>query len=164
MYTNVVNFMDKIDIFYKYQIGFRKSHSTQHAIITTVDKITPSLDSSDLIIRVFLDFFMNAFDTVNHHTLKKKFGYDIRGSTLKWFESYLTDRLQFVTYDIQSEINSVKCGVPQGSILDPLLLIIYMNDLFNVSEFLFTILYADDTCVLMNGKHLEDLVNRMQKE
>ena len=85
--------------------------------------------------------------------------------TLKWFESYLTVRLQFVTYDgIQSDINSVKCGVPQGSILGSLLFIIYMNDLFSVSEFLFTILYADDTCVLMNGKHLEDLITRMQKE
>ena len=92
------------------------------------------------------------------HTCKKNC------CTLKWFESYLTVRLQFVTYDgIQSDINSVKCGVPQGSILGPLLLVIYMNDLFSVSEFLFTILYADDTCVLMNGKHLEDLITRMQK-
>ena len=68
MYTNVVNFMDKNDTFYKYQFGFRKSHSTQHAIITLVDKITSSLDSSDLIIGVFLDF-KKAFDTVNHHIL-----------------------------------------------------------------------------------------------
>ena len=59
---------------------------------------------------------------------------------------------------------SVKCGVPHCSILGPLLFIIYMNDLFSVSKFSFTILYADDTCVLMNGKHLEDLVTRMQKE
>ena len=165
MYNNVVNFMDKNDTFYKYQFGFRKSHSTQHAIITLVDKITSSLDSGDLIIGVFLDL-KKAFDTINHHILfKKLFCYGIRGCTLKWFDSYLTDRSQFVTYDgIHSEINSVKCGVPQGSILGPLLFIIYMNDLFNVSEFLFTILYADDTCVLMNGKHLEELVTRMQNE
>ena len=165
MYNNVVNYMDKNDTFYKYQFGFRKSHSTHHAIITLVDKITSSLDSGDLIIGVFLDL-KKAFDTVNHYILVKKlFCYGIRGCTLKWFESYLTDRLQFVTYDgIQSDINSVKCGVPQGSILGPLLFIIYMNDLFSISEFLVTRLYAYDTCVLMNGKHLEDLITRMQKE
>ena len=93
------------------------------------------------------------------------FCYGIRGFILKWFESYLTDRSQFVTYDgIQSEINSVKCGVPQGSILGPLLFIIHMNDIVSVSEFLFTFLYADDTCVLMKGKHLEYLVTHMQKK
>ena len=139
-------------------------NSSPRSIITLVDKITSSLDSGDLIIGVFLDL-KKAFDTVNHHILlKKHFCYGIRGCTLKWFESYLTDRSQFVNYDgTQSEINSVKCGVPQGSILGPLF-IIYMNDIFNVSEFLFNILYADDTCVLMNSKHLEDLVTRMQKQ
>ena len=109
MYNNVVNFRDKNDTFYKYQFGFRKSHLTQHAIITLVDKITLSLDSEDLIIGVFLDF-KKAFDTVNHHILfKKLFCYGIRGCILKWFENYLTDRLQFVIYDgIQSNVVFLK--------------------------------------------------------
>ena len=104
-----------------------------------VDKITSSLDSGDIIIGVFLDL-KKAFDTVNHHLiLKKLFSYGIRGTILKWFESYLTDRLQFVTFvGTQSEVKSIKCDVPQGSILGPLLFVIYMNDLYNVSKFLFS--------------------------
>ena len=70
MYNNVVNFMDKNDTFYKYQFGFRKSHCTQHAIITLVDKITSSLDSGNLIIGVFLDL-KKKIHTVNHHILLK---------------------------------------------------------------------------------------------
>ena len=133
-------------------MGLEK-YTTQHVIITLVDRITSSLDSGDLVIGVFLDL-KKAFDTVDHHILiKKLFSYGIRGNTLKWFQSYLTDRSQFVTYDgIESKVLPIKYGVPQGSILGPLLFIIYMNDLFNVSNFLFTILYADDTCVVLGGK------------
>ena len=165
IYNYVVHFMDKNDTIYKYQFGFRKKHSTQQAIITLVDKITSSLDSGDIIIGVFLDL-KKAFDTVNHHILLKKLSsYGIRGTILKWLESYLSDRLQFVTFDgTQSEVKSVKCGVPQGSILGPLLFNIYINDIYNVSEFLFTIVYADDTCVLLNGKHLDDLIIQINRE
>ena len=78
---------------------------------------------------------------------------------LKWFDSYLTNISQFIMYDnIQSETHSIKCGVPQGSILGPLLFIIYMNDIFNDSELLFTIMYADDTSVIMSGNDLKSLI------
>ena len=165
MYNIVNNFLYKNDIIYKYQFGFRKKHSTQHAIITLVDRITSSLDSGDLVIGVFLDL-KKAFDTVDHQILTKKlFSYGIRGNTLKWFQSYLTDRSQYVTYDgIESKVLPIKYGVPQGSILGPLLFIIYMNDIFNVSNFLFTILYADDTCVTLDGKSLENLITLMNQE
>ena len=138
-------------------------HSTQHAIITLVDRITSSLDSG--VLGVFLDL-KKAFDTVDHQILiEKLFSYGIRGNTLKWFQSYLTDRSQYVTYDcIESKVLPIKHGVPQGSILEPLLFIIYMNDIFNVSNFLFTILYADDTCVALDGKSLENLITLMNKE
>ena len=93
------------------------------------------------------------------------FSYGIRSNTLKWFQSYLTDRSQYVTYDgIESKVLPIKNGVPQGSILGPLLFIIYMNDIFNVSNFIFTILYADDTCVTPDGKSLENLITLMNQE
>ena len=153
------NFLYKNEVIYKYQFGFRKIHYTQHAIITS------SLDSGDPVIGVFLDL-KKAFDTVDHHILiKKLLSYGIHGNTLKWFQSYLTDRSQFVTYDgIESKVLPIKYGVPQGSILGPLLFIIYMNDLFNVSNFLFTILYADDTRVILGGKSLETLITLMNQE
>ena len=108
-------------------LGLEKKHSTQHAIITLVDGITSSLDSGDPVIGVFLDL-KKAFDTVDHEILiKKLFSYGIRVNPLKWFQSYLTDRSQYVTYDgIELKVLPIKYVVPQGSIL-----IIYMNDIFN---------------------------------
>ena len=98
-------------------------------------------------------------DTVDHQILiKKLFAYGIRGNPLKWFQSYQTDRSQYVTNDgIESKVLPIMHGVPQGSILGPLLFIFYMNDIFNVSNFLFTILYADDTCVALDGKSMKNL-------
>ena len=80
-------------------------------------------------------------------------------------ESYLTDRSQYVVFDGKvSETRSIECGVPQGSILGPLLFIISVNDICNVSPMLFKILYADDTCVLISGNHLNDLIDRLNTE
>ena len=120
-------------------------------INTLLNKITSSLDTDDLVIGVFLDL-KKAFDTVDHKIiLDKMHAYGIRGNILRWFRSYLTNTSQFVSYDgRQSEIQSITCGIPQGSILCPLLFIIYMNDICNVSELLFTVLYADDTCVVIH--------------
>ena len=138
MYNHVLDFMDKNNLFYEHQYGFRQRHSTQHAIITLVDRITHSLDNGDIVISVFLDL-KKAFDTVDHHILLRKlFAYGIRGNSFKWFQSYLSNRSQYVMYDNQkSKTQYINCGVPQGSILGPLLFIIYMNDICNVSNLLY---------------------------
>ena len=101
-----------------------------------------------------------AFDTVPHDILLKKvYAYGIRGNAFKLLKSYLTDRNQYVVYDSkQSETLPIKSGVPQDSILGPLLFICVMNDTGNVSDFLYTIIYSDDKCVLLNGKRYTDLI------
>ena len=159
MYNCILKFMDENHVFYEHQYGFRQIYSTQQAIITLVDKNTTSLDNSD-IISVFLDL-KKAFDTVDHHILLKKlYAYGIRGHIIKWFESYLYDRSQYVIYNNEySETHPIKCGVPQRSILGPLLFNIYVNDICNISNFLFNIMYADDTSVLLSG----DVKNKVSK-
>ena len=107
-----------------------------------------------------------AFDTVNHDILLKKlYHYGIRGVAFDWFKSYLSERKQFVTYnECHSEQKYIKCGVPQGSILGPLLFLLYVNDMVNASERLFSQLFADDTNVFISGKNLNSLIETMNCE
>ena len=160
MYDRLTAFLDKYNVLYQNQFGFRQGHSTHHALITLVDKITKSIDSGDIVIGVFLDL-KNAFDTVNHKILLKKlYHYGIRGNLNKWFESYLADRSQYVLFNGKtSDTRNVNCGVPQGSILGPLLFILYINDFSNVSDILFYVLFADDTNVFLNGKDIKIILN-----
>ena len=154
MYNHFLNSNRRL---YPHQFGFRHGHTTQQAIITVEIFILPG--QSLVLGVVFL--LGKTFDTVNNQILLKIYLYGIRGHILKWFESYLSDRSQYVTYGgIQSKIISVKCGVSHGSILGPLLFIIYMNDICNVSDLLYTILYADDTSILLNDNFvLMDIIN-----
>ena len=165
VYNHLLDFLSKNEALYEYQFGFRPSHSTQQAIITLVDRITKSLDNGNFAVAILLDL-KKAFDTVDHKILLKKlYAYGIRGIFLKWFESYLSGRTQYVVFDgVQSETHRVDCGVPQGSILGPLLFILNMNDICNVSKLMFTILYADDTCVLLRGTDLSKLIKLINSE
>ena len=140
VYNLILDFISDHNVLYDHQYGFRKGRSTQHAIITLVDKITKSQDMGDIVIAILIDL-KKAFDTVDHKILLRKLNaYGIRGNMLKWFESYLSNRTQYVVFDGEkSDTNNIKCGVPQGSILGPLLLIyllmIYVTYLLYCSRF-----------------------------
>ena len=162
MYNKLIKFLDKYNILDQNQFGFRQGHSTHHALITLVDKITKSLDNGDIVIGVFIDL-KKAFDTVDHKILfKKLYYYGIRGNTLKLFKSYLTNRSQYVLFDGEkSDIRDITYGVPQRSIIGPLLFILYINDFSGVSDKLFCVLFADDTNIFLSGKDINNLINTL---
>ena len=99
MYNRLVAYLNEYRILFSYQFSFRKQHSTYVALMTLMVKLTKCLDNDEYVIGVFLDF-SKAFDTVDHTILLQKLSvYVIRGNALSWFESYLKDRRQFVTYN-----------------------------------------------------------------
>ena len=165
MYNHLISFIDKENILYKFQFGFRKSHSTNHAIISMVEKVNQALDTGKVLVGVFLDL-KKAFDTVDHKILLGKlFKYGVRGNILNWFKSYLSNRKQYLNWHgSNSEIETVSCGVPQGSILGPLLFILYVNDLSKVSNKFVSILFADNTTILCEGDNIHSIITSLNYE
>ena len=156
MHKRLYNFLNSENILFKSQYGFRKKHSTNHAISELVMKILDAFDNKEYTVGIFLDL-SKAFDTIDHSLLinKLKF-YGIRGIALEWFKGYLSDRKQFVDYNgIPSGERELCCGVPQGSVLGPLLFILYTNDLPACLQHASGILFADDTTIYYSHKDLK---------
>lgn len=149
VFLQVYDYFINNNLLYDSQYGFRKFHSTEFAALEFTDKIVTNLDQGTLPVAIFLDL-SKAFDTIDHSILIHKLQYyGFHGTSLSWFKSYLNNRKQYVQYsDVNSSHSQITTGVPQGSILGPLLFIIYMNDIVEVTKkFHFTI-YADDTSLI----------------
>ena len=162
VHKRLTSFLNKHNIFFNKQFGFRKSHSTNHALIALTEKIRSSLDNGHFSCGVFIDL-QKAFDTVDHDILLQKLkSYGIRGKCNQWFESYLKNRKQYVSINgVKSDFKQVSFGVPQGSVLGPLLFIIYINDLPNALLFSDATLFADDTCILYSNPSLKLIQKRL---
>ena len=166
MYNRVYLYLCENQLLFDKQFGFQKNTSTAHAVLELVKNITDAFVNGNFTLGIFIDL-SKAFDTVDHEILLKKLVYyGINGNYLKWFKSYLSNRKQCVSFGKNEKTSELEitCGVPQGSILGPLLFLLYVNDLHRASTILAPIMFADDTNLFYSHSNLQTLYNVVNRE
>ena len=160
IHKRLTSYIEKHDL-----LNFRKGHSTQHAILDIVNDIQSNMNRRLLSCGTFIDL-KKAFDTVDHDVLLDKLNhYGFRGIINSWFSSYLKKRTQTTQVDhFISDKAVVGCAVPQGSVLGPLLFLLYVNDIHRCSNKLRFYLFADDTNILYADKKLKNLETTVNNE
>ena len=164
IHKNIMAFLNTYDLLDVRQGGFRKDHSTVKKIGDLTDDLYVAMNNQEVTTAVFIDF-KKAFDTVSHNILIQKLElHGVKGMNLKLMKNYLSNRRQCViANNIKSTLRSISCGVPQGSILGPLLFLIYVNDMPKCVKQCTVQLYADDTVIYFSNKchiHAKDVLQR----
>ena len=158
IFKRISSFISKHNIISPSQFGFSKGKSTEDAVCCLTEHIYESLNSKNVCVNVFIDL-RKAFDTINHKIVLRKLEfYGIRGLPLKLHSTYLTNRFQCVRFKTAcSDLKPICIGLPQGSILAPILFLLFINDLPNISQNFKSILFADDTTLSFNHSNYTDL-------
>ena len=165
MYNRLIIYLDKHNIISSGQFGFRANHSTAHALLLITDQIQRAIEGGHFTCGIFLDL-SQAFDTVDHNTLLAKlYSYGIRGIAYDCFLSYLSNCCPFVSIgNTSSTSNPFTSGVPQGSVLGPLYIYIYINDFSNCSTVFDLHRFADDSNLFLAASSLECSETRVNQE
>ena len=165
IYNQLLNFLNDNKIIKKRQSGFRKYHSTETALLQTTNEYLMNMDR-DLINGVLFLDLKKAFDTVDHKILLAKLElYGVQGVALNFFKSYLTNRSQLCTVQgTNSQLKKIRCGVPQGSNVGPLLFSLYINDLPNCLEQTEASMFADDTNISSIGNSPADIEVKLNND
>ncbi|CAF4942058.1 unnamed protein product [Pieris macdunnoughi] len=165
IYSRLDTYLQTNNFIFKRQYGFRSKSSTLSATADLVSDIKQNIDSKKMVLGVFIDL-KKAFDTVSHNLLLKKLEcIGIKDRALKLFKSYLSNRTQIVKIgNAQSSEIPITCGVPQGSILGPLLFLIYINNIHELGLHGRITLYADDTCLFYFGSNIQTMVAQAQSD
>ena len=170
LYNQLYEYFNSNSLLAEQQYGFRTNHSTEYAAVRLVDTISKEMESGSTPTALYIDL-SKAFDTLSFDILLHKLNYyGVKGNAFKFLKNYLTNQKQYVVFNIQnSETVDITTGVPQGSILGPLLFSICINNLITISNKLKFIMYADDTTIYFNLEdfdpyHLKrDINNELEK-
>lgn len=165
LYNRLEAYLNSIHFLSAKQYGFRPKSNTLSATVDLISKVKNNIDGNKVCLGIFIDL-KKAFDTVSHNILLNKLvDLGITGNALKIFESYLTGRSQIVKIGkFQSSAKYLKYGIPQGSLLGPLLFLIYINNICNLDLKGEISLYADDTCLFYFGYQINSIIKEAQND